>query len=170
MLGAMMCAFGCTTQTISSDGRPLPPKPRAVTHHDVTGPVERMMLIVGQNVQDSDGNGFPDTISVSAGLFTNPATIAVPGTGSFVFTLYRQGAVHDAGVAPVARWRIDGAALTVHERQKPWGIGYDFELSLLQQGGDRMSASACDLRGVYVTDDGRTIRSSDEVRPVQVGR
>lgn len=170
-LGATTLLAGCASQTVTtSDGRPMPPKPRAVEPPPPGSPVERMMLVVGQNVQDTDGNGYPDTLMASVGLFTEPATVAIPADGSFVFTLYRQGEANLRDVRPVAQWRFDAETAATRVARKPWGTGYDFELNLLAQGGDRMKSTACDLRGTFVRADGTSVQSSNEVRPVRVGR
>lgn len=172
LLGAVVAlgAAGCQREVIaSSDGRPMPPKPTQAPEAPPGIQPDRLLLVVSQSANDSDGNGYEDQFSVTAGLFARAHPTAFAAEGTFVFTLWKQGEVHRAGATAIAEWRFDSAAIPAIV--KPWGAGYDFRVSLLDAGSDRLPRTACDLRGRFEPADGAVpVRASDEVRPVVVGR
>lgn len=161
----------CTTERVStSDGRPLPPEPRAATPAPPDARASLMTLLVGQKPADSNGNGFPDRIEVAAALFSDEHAAPLVADGTFVFVLYPLGSAGRSDAQPVATWRFGPDETADARTQRIYGTCYQFNLSLLETGTDRYPSMACDLRGWYEpAGGGPRVPCSDEVRPVPIG-
>jgi hypothetical protein len=168
---ALGTAGGCMTESIvATDGRPMPPKPRAAEPAPRGATPNAMTLIVAPP-GDSDGNGFPDLIPVESALFALPSEAPLDDAdGAFVFTLYRRGEARRPDAAPIAEWRFEGDALAAARGRRFYGACYAFSLSLLERGTDKMPPIAADLRGRYESASGEVVRASEELRLVQLGR
>lgn len=167
---ALVALPACQTTVISSSsGRPMPPPPRAAPPTPDSAVPQRMMLVVAPICDDTDGNGFPDLIKVEAALFAPPYPTAMEARGAFVFSLYRKGSPRSA--PPLAEWRFDDETVTAAQARTIYGVCYRLSLSLLDAlGTDRLPPMPTDLRGRYEPSAGGTpVRSSDELRPVQIG-
>jgi hypothetical protein len=169
---AVACVAGCQTErVVTSDGRPLPPKPRPAPRAPVGTEPTQMLLVPPMKPDDADGNGYPDLLRVEAALFgaTHPSPLTADG--AFIFTLYRLGTVHDADRTPIREWRFEGDAVQGALTRKVYGICYRFNLSLNAGGLDRMPEMEADLRGRFEpANGGAVVHCSDEVRMVRVGR
>ncbi|MCP3904429.1 MAG: hypothetical protein GY715_12445 [Planctomycetes bacterium] len=165
-----------TERVVTSDGRPMPPKPRAVAPAPYGIEPNQLMVLIAAKADDSDGNGYPDRVIVTnAALFRYPEHpgVALEANGAMIFTLWRLGDVHREGAEPIAEWRFDlpGDMADAPSRRSTSGTIYRFALSLLDAGGsDRMPPTVGDLRARYEPASGApVIRSSDEVRAVHIG-
>jgi hypothetical protein len=168
---ALVAIPSCVTESVTaSDGRPMPPKPRAAAAPP-RGAMPNAMTLVVAPPGDSDGNGFPDKIPVESALFALPSQAPLDDAdGAFVFTLYRRGEAKEPDAAPIAEWRFEGDAIIAARGRRFYGACYAFSLSLLDRGTDKMPAVAADLRGRYESASGAIVRSSEELRLVQLGR
>ena len=168
----VVCTPGCQTErVVTSDGRPMPEKPRRAPSVPLGATPNRMTLQVVPSPDDTDGNGYPDTMQVMSSLFSHPHPMAMDADGAFVFTLYRQGEAHLPDAIPIGEWRFEGEEVGDARATAMWGTCYRFRLSLRTVGSDRMPPLRADLRGRFEPSAGGSeIRSSDEVRPVQLGR
>ncbi|MBT8486604.1 MAG: hypothetical protein KJO43_13570 [Phycisphaerae bacterium] len=148
---------------------PATPRPAPTVPQDATP--TRMALVV-RPPEDADGNGYPDLLRVEAALFSFPDhPTAMRADGVFVFTLYRRGESSKPDARPVRVWRREGERLAAAETRAMYGLCYRFDLSLLEDGRDRGPALAADLRGRFEpAGGGDPVHTSDEVRPVQIGR
>ena len=170
LASAGLVVAGCQTQTISSDGRPLPPKPNAAPVAPVDAVPTRMLMFVGQRADDSDGNGFPDQLRASVGLFAPNYDLAVARRGTFTFELFRLGDFGQPGTEPLRTWTFDPDVSAPFVTSKPWGQGYDFTLSLLDGGSDRLAPLTVDLRARFVDEaTGSRATVSNEPRTFRIG-
>jgi len=163
---------GCMTETVgTTDGLPRPAQPEPLVAPPSGLQPSAMALLVGQGTRDGDGDGYPDTFSVTAALRSDQSAVMVDVPGTFTFELWREGTVGDPGVEPVATWTFGPEATAAARTRTLYGWGYQFVLSLPAAGvDDRMDRLPADVRGTFVSDDGTLVRSSDDVRPVRFGR
>ena len=172
MAAVLLVAAGCRTESVvTSDGRPMPPDPRPAPMAPAGLQPNRMTLLSMQKAEDSDGNGYPDRIHATAALFAVPHEMAVEADGAFVLTLFRQGEAHVTDARPLGEWRFENERLYQIRTRTLYGVAYPLQISLLDHGSDRLPPIMADLRGRYEpAGGGETVYSSDEIRPVQIGR
>jgi hypothetical protein len=169
---ALLLAAGCQTEkVVSSDGRPMPEKPRPAPRVPAGAQPNTMTLVVSPRPEDADGNGYPDRIQVASSLFSVPHPTPMTAEGAFVFTLFRHGEARQPGAEPIAEWRFEADQVRAARGNVLYGTAYRFSLSLLEVGSDRISPVRADVRGRFEpADGGPVVHSSDEVRLVQLGR
>ena len=164
----------CQTQRVTtSDSRPMPPKPRAITAPPTGTTANRMTLLVGQKAADTNGNGYPDRIEVSSTLFAWPNASGMQTTGEFRFALYQMGDADRPNAVPLAEWAMPITPEHPALARTIWGYSYNFKLSLTAaRGSDELPAMRGDLRGRFIPagDAMPEVACSAEVRLVQLGR
>jgi len=115
---------GCVTQG-------APPAARTAAHPAATGQPAGFASspLVGNQVLDSDGNGYPDTFDATVYLFADNYvyTIVVPGTLSFTLA--------DRTGKPISHWTFEKDKTARLAAQLPPGPGYALRLSLNDVGG-----------------------------------
>jgi hypothetical protein len=175
-LGLFLCAsvtVGCQTQRVTtSDGWPLPPEPRQAPVPPSSARADRMVFTVGSKPDDTNNNGFPDTIRASVALFSTQHPTALRQEGMFVFALYPQGKVGMPDAQPIATWRIDPKSRQVILTNTLAGPSYLFNLSLLEAAGvtgDRLPLDRADLICSFEASDGSPTVKSEGVRTIQIG-
>ena len=162
---------GCATERVTtSDGRPMAERPRPAPPTPDSAEVNKMAFMVGSRPDDTSGNGYPDLIHATVVLFAEPHPTSVRGNGAFEFYLYPFGTAADPDVKPVASWRVEGDAVGRTRANGLYGPAHQFELSLLDAGGDVYQLRSVDLRCVYIPDDGGPRVHSDGARPIRIGR
>jgi hypothetical protein len=172
-VAALLAALsaGCQTERVmTSDGRPLPPEPRAAPRAPEGVTPNRMLLLVSQRPEDTNGNGFPDNIRVETALFSHPHPTALEVDGTFVFQLFKMGESNRPDAEVVAEWRVPA---TADDRARAaYGLCYRFGLSLITDDaeGDLLPRMQGDLRGSFEpTAEGPPVSASAEVRMVNLG-
>lgn len=161
----------CTTQRVTtSDGWPLPPAPNQAPQAPRDTKADRMVFSVGSKPDDTNNNGYPDTIRASVALFSSQHPTALRNDGAFVFTLCPQGAVGEAEVKPIATWRIERDSPHRALTRTLAGPAYLFNLSLLDVGGDRLPLDRADIICRFEPLDGSAPVNCDGVRTIQIGR
>jgi hypothetical protein len=164
-------ASGCMTSSVTtSDGRPMPPAPRAAPHVPDGARVNTIAVQVGNKPADTDGNGFPDLIQVEVHLISRPHPTPIYEEGSFVFALYLPGQSSMPDATPIAQWRIDPEATRKARIRSAIGSAYAFRLSLLDQVSDRLPQTAADLTCRFEPADGGLPVRAQAVYSVQLGR
>ena len=166
-LGLGSCA---TDRLTTSDSRPMPPTPRTAPVTPSSARVNRMAFMVGSKPEDSNNNGFPDLIRATVALFASPYPTSIREDGAFVFMLYPQGQVGIANVSPIGSWRVHGDSLKRTLASAQYGPCYQFQLSLLESGGDALPLDRADIICRFEPADGSASVTCDGVRTIQIGR
>lgn len=163
---------GCVTESSGTvDGLPRPARAEPLVQPPTGLEPRDMVLLVGQGIRDSDGDGYPDTFSVTAALRSADSAVMIDAPGTFIFELWREGTVTEPGAAPLARWVFEPEAVATARTRTLYGWGYQFVLGLADAGvDDRFGRFPGDIRGRFVSLGGTEVRSSDDVRPVRLGR
>jgi hypothetical protein len=152
------------------DTRPMPPEPRPGPRTPASAKADALVIQVAAKPRDTNGNKYPDLIEVMANLFANPHPMPMHEAGAFVFQLYPGGAIDDPSALPLREWRISGEELEKARVVNPlFGPTYQFSLSLLATGTDRLPLMAADLVAWFEPADGREIIVRREVHTMQIG-
>ncbi len=164
--------FFCGCQTVSvetSDGRPMPEKPREPTPAPAGALATQMTLLVSPKAADSNGNGFPDAIGARVYLFSATAGAPVREDGEFIFDLYE---FEGMGVKdPMRTWRFSGDTLDQAFAMTGLGPSFVFTLSLLDNGGtDRFRSGRVDLVCRFLPAGRDAAILSEGVRTIEIGR
>lgn len=140
---AIVFAAGCRT----SDGpKALPPQPTEV--------VASRLSASAALPQDTDLNGYPDTIDLTVFVFDDRYPIPIDLPGSFVFKL---SASKDAKL--IREWDIPPDRVAAARRRMPAGPGYVFSLSLIENGGDQIEAQHVDLTAEFRPEKGPLVKA-----------
>ncbi|MHC4809017.1 MAG: hypothetical protein ACYTEV_01460 [Planctomycetota bacterium] len=163
---------GCVTESAGTvDGLPRPARAEPLAEPPSGLEPTDMVLLVGQGTRDGDGDGYPDTFSVTAALRSADSSVMIDAAGSFIFELWREGTVAEPGATPLARWVFEPEAVAAARTRTLYGWGYQFVLGLTEAGvDDRFGRFSGDIRGRFVSLGGTEVRCSDDVRPVRLGR
>ncbi len=163
---------GCVSEKKASTYyRPLPPKPRPMKPAPPDARADVVVLNVSVAVLDTNGNGYPDLIHVTAHLFDRRYPPAIFEEGGFTFAMFAPGDVSRAGAEPIHEWLIVDERLLAARRRSAFGECYRFRLSLLENGGtDTLNLAMADLICVFEPADGGEPTWSGEVVTVQVGQ
>lgn len=154
----------------TADTRPMPPEPRPGPRTPVGAQSDALVIQVAAKPRDTNGNKFPDLIEVMANLFATPHPMPLHENGAFVFQLYLGGGIDNPQAAALREWRIDGADLEGAKVINPlFGATYQFRLSLLENGTDRLPLMAVDLVAWFEPADGREPIVRREVHTMQIG-
>jgi hypothetical protein len=131
-----------------------------------------MVFSVGSKPDDTNNNGYPDTIRASVSLFSTRHPTALHQEGSFVFGLYPQGTVGGLESKPIASWRIEKDSPNRAITRTLAGPAFLFNLSLLEAGpaGDRLPLDRADMVCRFEPLDGSVPVNCDGVRTIQIGR
>jgi len=172
LIAGLLACTGCQTERVStSDGRPMPPKPRDPPRVPSGAQANAVALLPAAKPQDTNGNGFPDLLLVDAYLFSEPHPSPLHEQGSFVFALYHEGQVDRENAEPIAEWRVEGPALERCRAVTLWGRGYSIPLSLLDgsPGGEKFPVIATTLTCRFEPVDGREPIEPRGVYSIQLG-
>ena len=174
-VSAVNLLVGCQTgRIVTSDGMPPAARPFAPPVTPLDAKANPMAFFVGQKPDDTNGNGYPDLISVTVLLFAEPHPSAIRADGAFVFTLFPQGQISDADVKPIGSWRMEGAAVEHAQAIALGGPCYQFQLSMLDASSgfksDKLPLDQADLICQFIPADGSPAVRCDGVRTIQIGR
>jgi hypothetical protein len=148
----------------------MPPEPRPGPRTPADARADALVIQVAAKPRDTNGNKYPDLIEVMANLFATPHPMPLHEDGAFVFQMYPSGTVDQPDAAVLREWRIEGAALERARAMNPlFGPSYQFNLSLLDGGTDRLPLMAADLVVWFEPADGRDSILRREVHTLQIG-
>lgn len=143
------CAGACLMLSACAGSKPgnkpLPPQPAEV--------VPSRMTISAALPQDTDLNGYPDTIDLTIFVFDDryPIPLDVPGSFTFKLSGSKEGKL-------LREWEIPPDKAAAARRRMPAGPGYVFSLSLLENGGDHIEAQHADLTAEFVPLKGALVK------------
>ena len=167
----LLLSTACQTESVTtSDGWQMPPEPRETPVPPDGLKADRMAFMVGSKADDTNNNGYPDTIRASVALFSAEHPTALREDGAFTFLLYLQGQTAAPGSEPLAQWRVEGEALRETLATAQYGPCYQFVLSLLQTpAGDRLPTERADMICRFEPAGGGEPVVSTGVRSLQIG-
>jgi hypothetical protein len=113
-------------------------------------PPGSVVLTVSQFPEDTDADGYADTILATAHLFSHdpryPLPITPPGTMRF-FLQNGTGQI-------LAEWRFEPDKTARHRHPSGVGVGYVFQLDLAKAGAEHVAAMDATLRCEFVPESG----------------
>lgn len=167
----LFASTGCQTESVTtSDGWQMPPEPRETPVPPAGLKADRMLLMVAPKADDTNNNGYPDTIRASVALFSGEHPTALHEDGAFTFLLYLGGQSDAPGSEPLAQWRVEGDALRETLAATQYGPCHQFVLSLLQTpAGDRLPTERADMICRFEPTGGGEPVVSAGVRSLQIG-
>ncbi|MCC6676588.1 MAG: hypothetical protein IT436_05535 [Phycisphaerales bacterium] len=121
------------------------------------------LLVSTSFPEDTDGNGYLDTIGLTAYIFDDQfpgASIQVPGAFNF--------ALNAPDGAPLAAWDLTPQETEAIVRVMPPGPGYVVRLSLLEKGTDRTDFRSAELHTTFTPVSGKAVRAKSLT--VTIGR
>lgn len=135
--------LGCAGDTVGS--KPVPTQPVDV--------VASRMSISAALPQDTDLNGYPDTIDMTIFVFDDryPIPIDVPGAFTFKLSGGKDGRV-------IRQWGLPPEKVAAGRRRMPAGPGYVFSLSMVENGGDKIEAQHVDLTADFAPINGPMVK------------
>jgi hypothetical protein len=180
VVGVVAWSAGCETVSETSDGRPMPPRARAVERAPPTAPINALSVLFGPQPADSNANGRPDRISVELYLFARPYPMPVWRQGTLYITAYplgQAGSVESPSTKPFHEWRYTTNDLELGRFKSLIGEGYRFQFTLLgedsshtdadgrkRMGTDLVPNNALDLIARFEPVDGTPVVWCDGVR------
>tara|TARA_Y100001934_G_C12153043_1_gene678230 strand:- start:197 stop:745 length:549 start_codon:yes stop_codon:yes gene_type:complete len=169
---AFVFAAGC--ETVQSPSAPPSPKPKISARPEPkTVPLrhanraEQMAVMIRAKPRDTDADGYPDTIDVTAVLINGNDPVLVPGV--FEFELQP---LDESIERPWRVWTFNQQQSAAAAGPAVFDLpGYSFALDLRQNGGDRMPALAANVTARFLAiDGGPVVEAQPGQRVVQVGR
>lgn len=155
MIAGAVLAGGCQSQPKRGPKRPQPPAIQAT-----------QLLPSVKFFEDTDGNGFLDTVEVTLYVFSEQypdASVFIPGGFEFKLT-GREGRV-------LREWKLNEEQARAAVRRGPVGPGYIFRLSLLDGGTDKLDEASAELFASFVPAGSPPVKSvSTTVRIGRTGR
>lgn len=156
LLAPALVLASCVTERKPNQAPERGPQPAAI----VVGKV----WIAATPPQDTDVNGYYDTVDLTIYLFglDYPASLLIPGEFSFSLT-----SKSSPGEKPYATWDISKDAAAASTGSSAVGPFYSFRLSLLDRGGDKLADQTADIIAVFTPTNGAPVR---EVATVRIGK
>ena len=165
----------CETKTTTSDGTAPVRKPTLSPVAPAGTMPNAMAVTFGPKPADSDGNLFPDSLNITAYLFSKPHPAPLFCAGTFHFSIYRLGqssSVETAGGEPLREWVMSAEVAHASRSIALAGPCYEFTLSLLSNhGSDALPVQSVDLVAWFEPSDAsgrvwlRGVRSVQFARP-----
>lgn len=171
---AIFVLAGC--ETAQGPSAPTPPRPRPSTRPEPkVVPLrqamyaDQMAIMVGAKPRDTDADGYPDMIDVTALLMKGRRGDLVLVPGSFEFELQP---LQQSTDQPWRVWAFDEEQTAAAAGPTVFDLpGYSFTLDLRATGGDRMPATAANVTGRFQAQaGGPVLEATPDQRIVQIGK
>ena len=168
---ACVCACGCQTTVTSSDGASPAPQPTQAQPAPKQAKPNAIAVTFAPKPSDSNGNMLPDTLNITAYLFSRPYPTPMFADGSFHFAIYRMGesgSPEKPGPDPLRTWAYSAEVVGRARSASLAGPCHEFVLSLLDAGGsDVLPVESVDLVAWFQPTDGSDAVWMRGVRGVQ---
>lgn len=169
---AILGVAGCTQTVETSDGRPMPPEPRAAPTTPEQARVNAIAVVLGAKPVDTNGNLRPDLIQMQVFLFSRPYPSPIWREGTLDVRIYRSGEAGDPrnpGPSPLRTWQVTPQMMESLRTRSLVGDGYAISLSLLDDGQtDALGVSAVDFMVRFLPIEGGEAVPMAEVRPISL--
>ncbi len=172
LLGSL--PLGCQTTVTTSDGSAPAPKPTEPTPPPTSAKANALAVTFAPKPSDSNGNLLPDTLHITAYLFSRPHPSPLFADGSFHFAIYRMGQSGSAdrpGPDPLRTWAFSPEMVARARSASLAGPCHELVLSLLDaNGSDVLPVESVDLVAWFQPADGSDAVWLRGVRSVQFPR
>ena len=162
---------GCETTVTTADGSAPALRPTEATPPPASARPNALAVTFAPKPTDSNGNSLPDTLHITAYLFSRPHPSPMFADGSFHFAIYRTGEAGTAerpGEAPLRTWSFSEQAVGGARSASLAGPCHEFVLSLLDSNGsDVLPVESVDLVAWFKPADGSASVWLRGVRGVQ---
>jgi len=156
LLAVLAC--GCQTTVTTADGSAPAPKPVEAAPPPVSAKPNALAVTFAPKPTDSNGNSLPDTLHITAYLFSRPHATPMFADGSFHFAMYRMGQAGTParpGADPVRSWSFGPQVVAGARSASLAGPCHEFVLSLLDSNGsDVLPVESVDLVAWFEPADG----------------
>jgi hypothetical protein len=167
------CALlaACTTTVTTSDGTAPVPKPVEAAPPPKSAKPNALAVTFAPKPSDANGNLLPDTLHITAYLFSRPHPSPMFADGSFHFAIYRlgeSGSPDRRGASPLRTWSFSPEFVAASRSASLAGPCHELVLSLLDAGGsDVLPVESVDLVAWFEPADGTADVWLRGVRSVQ---
>jgi hypothetical protein len=168
-------ALLCGCESLMGPTEPSPPQRRPTSRPEprivplrYAQHADQMAIMVGAHPRDTDGDGYPDLIDVTAMLMEGRSGDPVFVAGRFEFEFEP---LDESVKRPWRVWIFTEQQSAAAAGPTVFDLpGYMFSLDLRTNGGDRMPATAANLTGRFMAAaGGRAIEALPGQRVVQLG-
>ncbi len=165
---------GCTTTVTTADGAAPVPKPTEPAPPPKSARPNALAVTFAPKPSDSNGNLLPDTLHITAYLFSRPHPTPMFADGEFHFAIYRlgqSGTPDRPGPEPLRTWSFNADLVAQSRSASLAGPCHELVLSLLDAGGsDVLPVESVDLVAWFQPTDGTSAVWLRGVRSVQFPR
>lgn len=158
LAAAVAALTACQTTVTTSDGSAPAPKPTDPTPPPVSAKANALAVTFAPKPSDSNGNMLPDTLHITAYLFSRPHPSPLFADGSFHFAIYRMGQSGSSerpGPDPLRTWSFSPETVARARSASLAGPCHEFVLSLLDaNGSDVLPVESVDLVAWFQPADG----------------
>jgi hypothetical protein len=154
------------------EGDPLTPPPEDPKPPPSSVRADTLMIAPQAMLSDTNHNGYRDTIYLVTYLFANRSGYEPPVAeeGRFVFQLFHTGEALERDAEPITTWIYEPDEVRRHRVEKYGMPAYEFALSLLEKGTDRLPTVGVDLIGRFEPADGSPVIVSQGISSVLLGK
>jgi hypothetical protein len=171
---ACVVSAGCTTTVTTADGAAPVPKPTEPAPPPKSARPNALAVTFAPKPSDSNGNLLPDTLHITAYLFSRPHPTPMFADGEFHFAIYRlgqSGTPDRPGPEPLRTWSFNADLVAQSRSASLAGPCHELVLSLLDAGGsDVLPVESVDLVAWFQPTDGTSAVWLRGVRSVQFPR
>lgn len=171
LLAGMLTAVGCQQTITTSDGTAPAPKLTAPAPAPASARANALAITFAPKPADTNGNLLPDSLQVTAYLFSKPHPTPMFVDGSMHFAIYRMGQAgtpDKMGPDPLRTWSFGAEQVRAMRSMSLAGPCHELSLSLLDAGGtDVLPVESVDLVAWFQPADGGETVWMRGVRGVQ---
>ena len=153
-----MAMIGCQQTITTSDGTAPAPKPTAPVPAPRTARPNALAITFAPKPADTDGNLLPDTLQVTAYLFSRPHPTPMFEDGTMHFAIYKIGDAGNPerpGTDPLRQWSFSVEQVRAIRSTSLAGPCHELSLSLFDKGGsDVLPVESVDLVAWFLPSDG----------------
>ncbi len=158
--GIVLCMSlsACQTTITTADGSAPVPRPTNPVAPPSSAKPNALAITFAPKPSDTNGNQRPDSLQVTAYLFSRPHPSPLFAEGAFHFAIYRlgeSGMPDKRGPDPLREWSFDAAFVQGARSNSLAGPCHELVLSLLEAGGsDTLPVESVDLVAWFEPSDG----------------
>ena len=145
----------CLPACISDGPPPRAQRPRTPPRQPSNLTAESVVLTVSQFPDDTDADGFADSVQARVHLFSADPRYPLPVAPDGSFRFFILGPDGRA----MAQWTFDPAQAAAHRQVSGVGVGYAFVLDLAAAGAEHVQRQDGTLRCEFIPESGAPVSS-----------